>query len=309
MKPRILVLYYSQSGQLRQILDNITNDIKDDVTLDYGIIEPEKPFPFPWKAYTFFDAMPETVERVPVSLKPLPQNIFQQQYDLVIVGYQPWFLNPSQPTTSFLKSEDAKKLLKGKPVITVVGCRNMWLHGQEKVKEDLVNIGAKLVGNIVLIDKNPNLTSLLTIIRWQFKGQKERSKYLPAAGVQDADIAAAHRFGKPILEALQQNKLDQLQNTILNDGAVELNPGLVLLEQQGIKNFRYWAKFIREKGGPGDPNRAGRVTMFKRLLLMGIFVLSPIKAISAKIKLQLNKKSLARDVDYFKNVGYEAGRI
>jgi len=108
---------------------------------------------------------------------------------------------------------------------------------------------------------------------------------------------------------LQQNKLDQLQNTILNDGGVELNPGLVLLEQQGIKNFRYWAKFIREKGGPGDPNRAGRVTMFKRLLLMGIFVLSPIKGISAKIKLQLNKKSLARDVDYFKQVGYEAGRI
>lgn len=309
MKPRVLVLYYSQSGQLRSILDNLVTDIKDDVTLDYAQIEPETPFPFPWKAYTFFDAMPETVERIPVALKPIAQDILAQDYDLVILGYQPWFLNPSQPTTSFLKSDAAKKLFKGKPVVTVVGCRNMWLHGQEKVKEDLGNLGAKLVGNIVLVDTHPNLTSLLTIIRWQFKGQKEPSKYLPAAGVQDEDIRASQRFGKIIYNSLTQNKLDQLQDELLQQNAIQLNPGLVLLEQQGIKNFRYWAKFIREKGGPGDPNRAGRVTLFKRLLLMGIFVLSPIKGISAKIKLQLNKKSLQRDVDYFKQVGYQPGRL
>ena len=308
MNPKILVLYFSQSGQLRDILDNTLQDIKDKAEITFAEIEMAKPFPFPWTAMQFFDAMPETVERIPSEIKPLPDSIINKDYDLVIYGYQPWFLNPSQPTTSFLKSKYAS-VLKGKPVVTIVGCRNMWLHGQEKVKEDIQSAGGKLVGNIVLQDSYTNLVSLLTIIRWNFTGQKEASRFLPAAGVQDKDIKGSKRFGTPIYEHLVQNKLDTLQDDLLSNGAIQLNPGLVLLEQRGIKNFRYWAKFIREKGGPGDPNRAGRVKMFMRLLLTAIFVLSPLSSLTAFIKLQLKKKSLLKDVEYFKQLAYEKGRI
>lgn len=308
MKPRILVLYYTQSGQLRDILNSVVHDIKEHAEVDFVNYEPVKPFPFPWTAYTFFDAMPETVERIPSEIKPLPEQAMNKSYDLVIFGYQPWFLNPAQPVTSFLKSKWAS-ILKDKPVVTVVGCRNMWLHGQEKVKEDLQQVGAKLVGNIVLTDTFPNLISLLTVIRWAFKGQKEASGLLPAAGVQDNDIVAARRFGHPILTHLQQNRLDSLQTDLLQKGAISLNPGLVLLEQRGIKNFRYWAKFIREKGGPLDPNRKARVKLFQRLLMLGIFVLSPLSSLTASIKLQLKKRTLMRDVDYFKGIQYEKGRI
>lgn len=306
---RILVLYYSQTGQLRQILDNILTDIKDKMIIDYATFEPEKAFPFPYKASEFFDAMPETVERIPVNMKPLPQEILDKAYDLVLFGYQPWFLNPSQPTTSFLKSATAKQLLKGKPVVTVIGCRNMWLHGQEKVKEDLREIGANLVGNIVLTDTNTNLISLLTIIRWAFTGRKEATKWLPAAGVQNRDIQAAQRFGLPIYTHLTDNNLSSLQVKLLEAGAINLNPGLVLLEKSGIKKFRFWAKFIRQKGGPGDINRLGRVMLFKNLLLVGIFILSPISSLTAAIKLQLQKKLLQKDVDYFKQLAYEKDRI
>jgi hypothetical protein len=309
MTPRILVLYYSQSGQLRDILDNLLLDIRDKAEIDIVQFRPEKAFPFPWTAYTFFDAMPETVERIALPIKPLPQNIVEKNYDLVILGYQPWFLNPSQPTTGFLKSDWAAKLLKEKPVLTVVGCRNMWLHGQEKVKEDLNAVGAKLAGNIVLLDTHPNLISLLTVIRWAFKGQKEASGVLPAAGVQDADIKGAKRFGPVIIDHITKHNLDTLQSALLEKGAITLNPGLVLLEQRGIKNFRYWAKFIREKGGPGDPNRKGRVKLFQRLLLTAIFILSPLSSLTAAIKLQLKKRSLLKDVEYFKGVRYEKGRI
>lgn len=308
MKPRILVLYYTQSGQLRDILDNLLADIKDKAEITFAPYEPVKPFPFPWTAYTFFDAMPETVERIPSEVKPLPADVMTKEYDLVIFGYQPWFLNPSQPATSFLKSKYTS-VIKGKPVVTVVGSRNMWLHGQEKVKEDLLQAGAHLVGNIVLTDTYPNLISLLTVIRWAFKGQKEASGLLPAAGVQDADIKGAKRFGLPIYEHLAQNKLNNLQTALLEKGAINLKPGLVLLEQRGIKNFRYWAKFIREKGGPLDPNRKGRVKLFQRLLMLGIFVLSPLSSLTASIKLQLQKKNLLRDVEYFRGIGYEKGRI
>ncbi|MCD6012008.1 MAG: hypothetical protein K0Q79_1870 [Flavipsychrobacter sp.] len=308
MKPNILVLYYSQTGQLRQILDSILSGILDKVEVSYGVIEPVKPFPFPWKALNFFDAMPETVEHLPVNIKPLSQDIINKDYDLVILGYQPWFLNPSQPTTAFLQSEFVK-VLNDKPVITVVGCRNMWLHAQEKVKEYLCAANAHLVGNVVLTDTNPNLVSLLTVIRWSFKGQKAASGWLPTAGVQDQDIADAERFGHIIYKHLNENNLIDLHRELLMQRGVVLKPGLVILEQRGIKNFRFWAKYIRAKGGPGDPNRAKRVLLFKNLLLTAIFILSPLSFLTAKIKQLIMYNSLVKDVDYFKHLQFEKGKL
>ena len=354
-RPRILALYYSQSGQLRDILDSVLRDVRDELNITFATIEPGTPWPFPWKAHSFFDAMPESVVQEPAPVRPLPAAILHGDYDLVLLGWQPWFLHPSQPMTAFLQSADAK-LLEGKPVVTVAGCRNMWLNAGEVVKKNLHRVGASHVGNIVLSDTNTNLVSLLTIIRWNFSGRKEASRWLPAAGVQDADIKAAHRFGKPVAEAARalaearytvagaaahlaaaypdERASDEFRAEMPDDGsssppngitalpavaglhqkllalgAVPLNTGLVLLEQRGIKNFRFWAKYIREKGGPKSESRRGRVTNFKRLLLVAIFVLSPISSLTAAIQRNLRRKRLLKDVDYFKSLAYEPGRI
>lgn len=308
MKPSILVLYYTQSGQLRDILDSLISDIREETTFTFAAIEPQTPFPLPWKAHNFFDAMPETVMQLPIPLKPLSQEVMNKHYDLVILGYQPWFLHPSQPVNAFLKSEQAV-ILKGKPVVTVIGARNMWLNAEEKIKEDLLRIGAKLTGNIALVDTNPNLVSVLTVIRWSFKGQKEAGRFLPAAGVQDKDIKNARKFGPIILSHLKNGTLNTLHSDLLNNDSLALEPGLVLLEKRGIKNFKIWSKYIADKGGPGDPARKGRVTQFKRLLIVGIFILSPISNLTAFIQRQIQKKKLQQDVDYFRQTGYEPGRF
>jgi hypothetical protein len=308
MKPNILVLYYSQTGQLRHILDNILGDIKDQAAIDYVHIDPVTPYKLPWKAADFFDVMPETVQHIPVALHPLPDTIKNKHYDLVILGYQSWFLNPSLPITSFLQSKDAD-ILKGKQVITVIGCRNMWLHSQETIKHYFGNIGAKLVGNIVLTDTNPNLISVLTVIRWMFKGKKEKSGLLPTAGVQENDIRRASRFGMPIFRHLTENKLGDLHKELLMMGAIHLKPSLIILERRGVTNFRKWAKYIREKGGPGAPERRGRVMLFKRLLIVAIFILSPISSLTAVIQMYLQRSSLLKDVEYFKNLWYQEGKF
>lgn len=308
MKFKLLALYYSQSGQLREILENILYDIQSHVEIDYVQVEPEKKFPFPWQAYAFFDAMPESVELIPSPVHPLQEDITKKQYDLVLLGYQPWFLSPSQPITSFLKSSYAE-LLAGKPVITVIGARNMWLNAQEHVKAMLQHCGSNLVGNIALVDRNPNLISILTIIRWAFKGQKAASGLLPAAGVQDVDIKNSQRFGMQIYKHLAENRLSELQKELLMQGAIHLNPGLIVLEKRGIKNFRKFAKYIRKKGGPGASERAGRVKLFRWLLTIIVFILSPISSVTAAIQMQLQKRSLLQDVEYFKSLKYERGRI
>jgi hypothetical protein len=308
MKPRILVLYYTQSGQLRDILDSLLSKVQGEADYTYATIEPVIPFPFPWSAKTFFDAMPETVLERPSAVKPLPAAVIEAPYDLVIFGYQPWFLHPSQPVTAFLQSENST-FLKGKQVITVIGSRNMWLNAQEKVKGHLQRIGATLAGNIVLVDKNPNLISVITIIRWAFSGKKEATRFLPPAGVQAREVRAVASLGPIILNHLKNNNLPTLHSNLLRNGALELNTSLVLLEKRGMNNFGFWARYIAEKGAPGNPARYGRARLFKRLLLTGIFILTPISSLTAFIQRQIQKQNLQRDVAYFKELAYEPGKF
>lgn len=307
-KPRVLILYYSQTGQLRNIIDNILVDVKDKLNITYALIEPVTQYPFPWNPDVFFDTMPETVMHTPPPVKPLPDEIVDADYDLVIFGNQTWFLNPSQPITAFLQSPSAR-VLSNKNVITVVGARNMWLHAQERIKEHLLRLNANLVGHIALVDNTTNIISTLTVIRWLIKGRKEATGMMPAAGVQETDIQKAQRYGMPIYRHLTENKLDSLHQELLLLGAVQIKPGLVLLEETGIRNFRKWSRYIAAKGGPGAPERQGRVKQFKRLLLVAIFVLSPITSALAKIKEQVKMKKLRNDVAYFRQLKFEPNRL
>ncbi|MFT4023881.1 MAG: hypothetical protein QM664_08890 [Flavihumibacter sp.] len=302
----ILVLYYTQTGQLRHIIDNMLLSLKEKASIDFVSYKPVNDFPFPWTSDQFFDAMPECVLEIPVPLQPF--SIPDKEYDLVVLGYQPWFLSPSVPTTSFLTGDQAKKL-QGKPVLTVVGSRNMWLNAQEKVKAQLHRIGARHVGNIVLADSNHNLISLFTVIRWTFTGQKERSRFLPEAGVQTPDIEGSRKFGAAIYEAASTQNWDALQPQLLAQGAVSLKPTLIVLEKRGITQFRKFAVYIREKGERGDPQRLSRVHLFKRLLLTGIFVLSPVSGFTAKLASLFRQKTFKKQLAYFKGVSYEPNVI
>ncbi|MBL7767227.1 MAG: hypothetical protein JNJ58_14100 [Chitinophagaceae bacterium] len=306
MKPKILVLYYTQTGQLKQILDSMLSGIAQLAEIDYCEIKPVNPFPFPWQSATFFDCMPESVQQISEPIEPL--HIPNKSYDLVILGYQPWFLSPSIPFNSFLRSSQAD-FLKGKKVITVIGSRNMWLNAQESVKKLLIGLKAELVGNIVFFDRNPNLTSVLTIIRWTFTGRKEATKRMPEAGVQQKDIDAGSRFGPILFDALQQGRLNELHTTLLSANAVEMSPALVILEKRAITNFRKFSLFILEKGKRGDPARKGRVNLFKRLLFVGVFILSPLSSLTAGIAVFLKKRSLDEAVQYFKNIRYKENAL
>ena len=172
---RILVVYYSQSGQLKQIVDHfVAPFIGAGISVDYYEIEMETPFPFPWNNEAFFGAFPESFLQIPQPIKPVPAAIMEQQYSLVVLAYQVWYLSPSIPITSFLKSEQAAHLLSGKPVVTLSGTRNMWIKAQEKIGQMLQKYNAPIVANIALTDRHHNHISVLTIVHWLFTGEKDR---------------------------------------------------------------------------------------------------------------------------------------
>ena len=86
----VLVIYYSQSGQLESIARNIAKPLvnSDEIQVTFHEILLEKPFPFPWNKEAFFDAFPESFLQIPTQIKPIPQHILNTKYDLILLHYQ-----------------------------------------------------------------------------------------------------------------------------------------------------------------------------------------------------------------------------
>ncbi|MNJ89038.1 hypothetical protein D3C87_65990 [compost metagenome] len=273
MAQNILVIHYSQSGQLTEILENFCKPFADS-TIEWVKVEPATPFPFPWNSAAFFDAMPETVLEKPIPVKPL--EFQREQYDLVIFGYQPWFLSPSLPASAILQDETFRRIIKGTKIVTVLGCRNMWINSQEAVKKQLASAGGKLVGNVPLIDKTSNLVSVVTILHWMLTGQKTKKwGIFPKPGVSDEDIEGVSQFGALLKEKLAKNQENTFQEELVARGGVTIPISILFIESRAKKLFLIWAKLITGKTAKGG-NRKFWVNFFKYYLIFALFIVSPI---------------------------------
>ena len=285
------VFYYSQSGQALSVAKSICQPLGNVV---FKQIIPQQDYPFPWNKDEFFDTFPETRLGMP------PSGIREMDFsdvedaDLVMIVGQSWFLSPSLPIQSFLADTTVRDYLRGRNVVFVNVCRNMWLMTGRKIKSDLKEIGARLVGHIVLQDGNPNLISALTIVRWLMYGKKEACWMLPHAGVSEKDIKAASRFGEIILDG----PMDSLQERLLAAGAINYQPSVLFLEKAGHRMFGLWAKFVRKKGGFRDSRRRMRVNIFFYYLLTVLFVVSPFAQLFFYLTWPLQRVRQHRKEDY-----------
>ncbi len=301
---KILVIHYSQTGQLTDIVESILVPLKknEDVSVIYEEIQPKPAFPFPWSATQFCDVFPESVEGIPCDIAPV-QFDPNGDYDLVILAYQVWFLSPSLPITAFLDSPDAK-VMNGLPVLTIIGCRNMWLLAHETVKQKIVKSGGRLFGNIVLGDRTNNLLGVLTIAAWMLTGKKRvLFGLLPDAGISNKDIQEASMFGKILMEFLEQTDPESIQETLNRNGAVTVVPQYILFERRIQKIFKVWSKFILKKGKRGDSARRFRVRLFLVYLFAAIAVIAPVSTVLSMVAVKFKKDEIKNAMDYFsKNI-------
>jgi hypothetical protein len=235
---RVLVIGFSQTGQLSAVIDRIVAPLKEDgaISVHLETLQPVKPFPFPWPILPFFDAFPECAHLDPAPLQPLSLK-GDEDFDLVIVSYQVWFLAPSQPIVAFLRSPEAKRLLAGKPVVTVIACRNMWLMAQEKMKRLLSDVGARLIDNVVLTDTASTMATLVTTPRWVLTGRRDAFFGLPPAGVSADEIARCCRFGRALRDALKADREQGEAPLLAGLQAVQADPRLLFSEKAATRSF------------------------------------------------------------------------
>jgi hypothetical protein len=292
---RILVISYSQSGQLDEIIDSFLTSFKrEGIEIILESIHPVAPFPFPWSIYGFLDVFPESFQGRPIPLHPLKVSP-DAEFDLVVIGYQVWYLAPSLPVGSFLQCPDALRLLQCKPVITIVGARNMWYRAHEQVKAHLRMAGARLVGHIALTDRAFNLVSVVTILYWMLGGKKERLLGLfPKPGISLDDIAGCADFGSIVLEGLAAPGLPTLQRRLDEAGACRVVPHLMALERVASQAFRIWSNWILHAN---ERRRSWLVRIFGFYLAAGIALISPLSLLLFNLALPFRGASIKREIE------------
>jgi len=283
---KILVVSYSQTGQLTKLVDNFIAPLENSgsIAVFHKKIKPVESFPFPWDVMSFMDAFPESAHLDGCEIEEFADD--ENDYDLIILAYQVWFLAPSIPTVGFLRSSYAQKKFKNKPVITLIGCRNMWVMAQEKMKKLLQNLGANLIDNVVLIDQGKPLETFITTPRWLLSGKKNSIFGLSEAGISESEIKKSNRFGKALLQALKND--EEKKGVALLNGleAMKVNAALLNSEKLGTKSFSIWGALIKKLGKPGSAMRRPAVMLYLVFLLLMILTVVPINMLLQKFFLK-----------------------
>ena len=278
--PKVLIVYYSQTGQLSALAQYFAKPLQQaGVVTDCVPLVPQQPYPFPWRFWRFFDTFPETAHLRPAPIEP-PQ-IPHDDYDAVVIAYTVWFLAPSQPITAFLQRPETRRLLAGKPVITLIGCRNMWLAAQEKMKTLLAANGAQLVGNIVKTDACGTAASFVTTPAWLLTGNKRYFRSLPAAGIAENELADGARFGEKLRDALLA-------------GAPRVDEKLIFSEKAASRSFYLWGKLLMAAGRVSPLLRRALLAVYIVFLITLILTVIPISIVLKKLLHPLLKRRLAQ---------------
>jgi hypothetical protein len=271
MSKKVLAIYFSQTGQLGNIIDHFTAPLVDTgISVEKVCVQTKNGYPFPWTGKDFFAQMPDCVLGVPTELQSF--QLKETSYDLIILGYQAWFLSPSIPSNSILNHPSMQDILKNTPVVTITGARNMWISAMERVKKTLKDKGAKLVGNIALVDEHHNVVSFVTILYWMFTGKKDRYlNIFPVPGVADADIDHTKVFGEIVERYVNKGEWNGMQEELVAQKAVVVKYNLMFIESKAKRIFALWAQFIAKR-----KKRTGWLVVFKYYLLIALFIAAPI---------------------------------
>jgi hypothetical protein len=284
MVKKVLAAQFSQAGQAAAVLASIVAPLREaaDVELTQVALDVVPPYPFPWPFWRFLDAFPETVHLDAPPLAPLPLR-GDEDFDLIVLAYPVWFLSPPPPITAFLRHPTGRALLRDKPVVTVIACRNMWVMAQQTVKQLLREAGARHIDQVVLTDRSHPLATFITTPRWVLTGRRDAFWGLPAAGVSEQEIRAARRFGIALRDGLRRD--DEKRGAPLLGGlrACEVDARIVASERIGIRSFRIWGRALRALGPPGAPARRTLLVFYLVFLLAVIVTVVPLNMLVRRL--------------------------
>ncbi len=134
-----------------------------------------------------------------------PDTVRDGDYDLILIGSPTWWDNVSMPMRSFLKSDEARKLLSGKPFAVFVVCRTFWQANLEGVRELAEEQGGRYVDEIHFTYPGDNLHSMLALTSYLGTGEYRKKSLglkLPPTNVQPEQLEQTRTFAGRLADRL-----------------------------------------------------------------------------------------------------------
>jgi hypothetical protein len=273
---RVLVLYYSQSGEVAEIASVFATELSRtgaEVTIER--LNPETAYPYPWRSIRrFFDAMPESVLGLPPPIRN-PGYDPTSRFRLVVLAYPVWFLSPALPVQAFFRLPHAE-VLRGTETVTITVSRAMWQRASERIKSLLATAGAVHCDNVVVTHQGSPLLTLVSTPRALLFGRKDSFLgVFPKAGVADSERVRVQGLATVIAQRLRSDR--SFGGSLLSgESALSITRWLVVPELLASYYFYGAAVTIRALGRIHPALRALGVYVFAVLLFMLILIGLPL---------------------------------
>jgi flavodoxin len=213
-KPSVLFVYFTYTNQTRKVIDAMAEVLRGrglDVTLAaIGFTDPRyagrfQEFPMPHPFRELVGMIPaESPRRRPAKIE-IPDVVTERDYDLVVLGSPTWWLSTDVPIRSFLESDTASRVLKGKPFAAAVCCRRYWKHNLKTVRRLGTKHGGVFADGIHFRYQGGQVRSLLSLLSYLGSGEY-RERYLgvkiPPTNLQDYHLEAARKFADRLANRL-----------------------------------------------------------------------------------------------------------
>jgi hypothetical protein len=212
-RPRVLFVYYSHTQQAQRVCDAMADVLRErgcDVTkakiefTDPRYSDKFAQFPFRHAVRDILPLYWPQARRKTGQIR-IPEEAKAGDYDLVCFGSPTWFFRTCMPLRSYLKSEEARAVLSGKPFAAYVVCRRYWRMNLDEVRELGTEQGGEWVDGIHFTYEGGQVRSLLSLLSYFGKGEmRERSLgiKIPPTNLKPDFGEQAQAFAKKLADSL-----------------------------------------------------------------------------------------------------------
>lgn len=211
--PRVLLLYYSYTGQSQKVLEAAGEVLRargcdvHKAQLEFT----DQRYADKFSRFPMRRVWPDMISVLGAQRRGetgeirIPDAARDGDYDLICIGSPTWWQTASMPMRSFLKSDEARKLLSGKPFAVFVVCRQYWRKNLEAVRELAGQQGGRYVDEIHFTYPGDTLRSMLSLTSYLGSGEY-RQKYLglriPPTNVQPEQLEQTRTFAARLADGL-----------------------------------------------------------------------------------------------------------
>jgi len=211
--PQVLLLYYSYTGQSIKVLEAAGEVFRARGCEVHtaGIEFTDRRYAERFSRFPMRRVWPDMLSVLPAQKRGetgeivIPDTARTGDYDLICIGSPTWWQTVSMPMRSFLKSDEAAKLLSGKPFAVFTVCRQFWRENFEAVRELAEQQGGRFVDEIHFTYPGDPLRSMLSLTSYLGSGEY-RKRYLgipiPSTNVQPVQLEQARTFAATLADRL-----------------------------------------------------------------------------------------------------------